>query len=43
MVRQALKLHPVQDRLVIELPEKLNIKPKEYDEIPTTPKLEDNQ
>ena len=37
MVRQARELHPVRDRLIIELPKKPNIKPKEYIKIPTTP------
>ena len=33
----------MQDRLVIELPEKPNIKPKEYVKIPLTPEPEDVQ
>ena len=37
MVRQARELHPVQDRLIIKLPEKPNIRPKEYVKVPTTP------
>ena len=43
MVRQARELHPVRDRLVIELPEKPNIKPEEYVEVPITPESEDVQ
>ena len=43
MVRQARELHPVRDRLVIELPEKPNIKPKEYAEVLITPELKDIQ
>ena len=43
MVRQARELQPVRDRLVIELPEKPNIRPKEYVEVPTTPEPEDVQ
>ena len=43
MVRQARELYPVRDRLVIELPEKLNIRPEEYVEVPTTPEPEDVQ
>ena len=38
MVRQARELHTVRDRLIIKLPEKFNIRPKEYIKIPTTPK-----
>ena len=41
MVRQARELHLVRDRLVIELPEKLNIRPEEYVEVLTTPEPED--
>ena len=41
MVSQARELHPVRDRSVIELPEKPNIKPKEYAEILITPEPED--
>ena len=37
MVRQARELYLVQDRLIIKLLKKLNIKPKEYAEILTTP------
>ena len=43
MVRQARELHPVRDRLVIELPERPNIRPEEYIEVPTTPEPEDVQ
>ena len=43
MMRQARKLHPVQDRLVIELPGKPNIRPKEYTEVPITPDTENIQ
>ena len=43
MVRQARELHPVQDRLIIKLPKKPNIKPKEYIKVPTTPEPEDVQ
>ena len=43
MVRQARELHPVRDRLIIELPEKPNIRPKEYVEILTTPEPKDVQ
>ena len=43
MVRQARELHPVQNRLIIELPEKPNIKPKEYVKVPTTPESKDIQ
>ena len=41
MVRQACKLYPVRDRLIIELLEKLNIKPKEYVKVFITPEPED--
>ena len=41
MVRQARELQPVRDRLVIELPEKPNIKPKEYIKVPITPESKD--
>ena len=41
MVRQARELYPVRDRLIIELLEKPNIKPKEYVEILITPKPKD--
>ena len=41
MVRQACELYLVRDRLIIELPEKPNIKPKEYIKVPTTPELKD--
>ena len=41
MVRQARELQPVRDRLVIELPKKPNIKPKEYIKVLTTPELKD--
>ena len=37
IVRQAREFHPVRDRLIIELPKKPNIKPKEYVKVPTTP------
>ena len=43
MVRQARELHPMQDRLIIELLEKLNIKPKEYVKVLTTPEPKDIQ
>ena len=43
MVRQARELQPVRDRLVIELPEKPNIRPKEYIKVPTTPEPKDIQ
>ena len=43
IVRQARELHLVQDRLVIELPEKPNIRPKEYIKVPTTPEPKDIQ
>ena len=43
MVRQACELQSVRDRLVIELPEKLNIRPEEYVEVHTTPEPEDVQ
>ena len=43
MVRQARELQPVQDRLIIKLPEKPNIRPEEYVKIPTTPEPEDVQ
>ena len=43
ILRQARKLHPVQNRLIIELPEKPNIRPKEYIKIPTTPEPKDIQ
>ena len=34
MVKQARELQPVQNRLIIKLPEKPNIKPKEYIKVP---------
>ena len=43
IVRQARELHPVRDRLVIELPEKPNIRPEEYVEVLITPEPEDVQ
>ena len=43
MVRQARELHPVRDCLIIKLPEKPNIRPKEYTKVPTTPELKDIQ
>ena len=43
IVRQARELYPVQDRLIIKLPEKPNIKPKEYAKVPTTPEPKDIQ
>ena len=43
IVRQARELQPVRNRLVIKLPEKPNIKPKEYVKIPTTPEPKDIQ
>ena len=36
MMRQARELQPVQDCLIIKLPEKPNIRPKEYIKIPIT-------
>ena len=42
-MRQAGELYPMRDRLVIELPEKPNIRPKEYIKVPTTPEPEDIQ
>ena len=42
-MRQARELQPVQDRLIIELPKKPNIRPKEYIKVPTTPDPEDVQ
>ena len=41
MVRQACELHLVRNRLIIELPKKPNIRPKEYIKILTTLELED--
>ena len=43
MVRQARKLQPMRNRLIIELPKKPNIKPKEYIKVPITPKPKDIQ
>ena len=43
IVRQACELHPVRDRLVIELLKKLNIKPKEYVKVLITPEPKDVQ
>ena len=43
MVTQARELYPVPDRLIIELPEKPNIKPKEYIEVSITPEPNDVQ
>ena len=43
MVRQAHKLHPVRDRLIIKLPKKPNIRPKEYIKVLTTPEPKDIQ
>ena len=43
MVRQARELYPVRDRLVIELPKKPNIRPKEYIKVLITPEPEDVQ
>ena len=43
IMRQARELYRVRDRLVIELPEKPNIRPKEYVKVPTTPEPEDVQ
>ena len=37
ILRQARKLDLVQNRLIIKLPEKPNIKPKKYAKILTTP------
>ena len=42
-MRQARELHLMRDRLIIELPEKPNIRPKEYIKVPITPELEDIQ
>ena len=41
MVRQARELQSVRDRLIIKLPEKLNIKPKEYIKVLIIPKPKD--
>ena len=41
MVRQAYELYLVRDRLVIKLPEKPNIRPKEYIKVLITPEPED--
>ena len=41
MVRQARELQPVRNRLIIKLPEKLNIRPKEYIKVPITPEPKD--
>ena len=41
MVRQACELYPVRDRLIIKLPEKPNIRPKEYIKVPIIPELKD--
>ena len=43
MVRQARELQPVRNRLVIKLPKKPNIRPKEYVKVPITPEPEDVQ
>ena len=43
IVRQAPELHLVQNRLVIKLPEKLNIKPEKYVKVLITPEPEDIQ
>ena len=43
MVRQARELHPMRDRLIIELSKKLNIRPEEYVQVPTTPEPKDIQ
>ena len=43
MVRQARELYAVRDRLIIELPEKPNIRPEKYIEVPTTPEPKDVQ
>ena len=43
IIRQARELQPMQNRLIIELPKKPNIKPKEYIKVPITPKPEDIQ
>ena len=43
MVRQARELQPVRDRLIIKLPKKPNIRPKEYIKVPITPEIEDIQ
>ena len=43
MVRQARELQPVRDRLIIELPEKPNIRPEEYVKVPITPEPKDVQ
>ena len=42
-MRQARELQPIQNRLIIELPEKPNIRPKEYIKIPITPEPKDVQ
>ena len=41
MIRQACELYLVRDHLVIELPEKPNIRPEESAEVLITPELED--
>ena len=43
MVRQVRELHLVRDRLIIKLPEKPNIRPKEYVKVSITPEPEDVQ
>ena len=43
IVRQAHELHPMRNRLIIKLPKKPNIKPKEYTKILTTPESKDIQ
>ena len=43
MVKQARELYSVQNRLIIELPKKPNIKPKEYIKVPITPEPKDIQ
>ena len=43
IVRQARELQPVRDRLIIKLPKKPNIRPKEYIKVPTTPEPENIQ
>ena len=43
IVRQARELQPMRNRLIIELPKKPNIRPKEYVKVPITPEPEDIQ
>ena len=43
ILRQARELHPVRNRLIIELSKKPNIRPKKYIKVPITPKPKDIQ